>query len=89
MGARGRIRNGGSFFAEKEEESMRSLIAAAEEHNILFIFALSPGSDVVYSQEEDVNFLKSKLQQVGSFTISLSVCLPFLIAKLRGLKCHC
>uniref|UniRef100_A0A183T270 protein O-GlcNAcase n=1 Tax=Schistocephalus solidus TaxID=70667 RepID=A0A183T270_SCHSO len=53
------------LYTEKEEESMRSLIAAAEEHNILFIFALSPGSDVVYSQEDDVNFLKSKLQQAA------------------------
>lgn len=52
-------------YTEKEEEHMRSLFAAAEEHNILFIFAISPGSDIVYSRDEDINLLKAKLQQVS------------------------
>ncbi len=51
-------------YTEKEEENMRSLIAAADEHNVLFIFAISPGSDVVYSDEADANALKERLEQV-------------------------
>lgn len=51
-------------YSEKEEDHMRSLIAAANEHNVLFIFAISPGNDVVYSDESDANILKERLEQV-------------------------
>ncbi|VDM16665.1 unnamed protein product [Hydatigera taeniaeformis] len=51
------------LYTEKEAENMRSLIAAANDHNICFIFAISPGGDVVYSDEEDVAALKARLEQ--------------------------
>lgn len=51
-------------YTEKEAENMRSLIAAATDHNICFIFAISPGSDVVYSDDADAKALQSRLEQV-------------------------
>ncbi|CDI98119.1 bifunctional protein NCOAT [Echinococcus multilocularis] len=51
------------LYTDKEAENMRSLIAAADDHNICFIFAISPGSDVVYSDEEDAAALKARLEQ--------------------------
>lgn len=52
------------LYTDKEAENMRSLIAAADDHNICFIFAISPGSDVVYSDEGDAAALKARLEQV-------------------------
>ncbi|KAL5108610.1 Protein O-GlcNAcase [Taenia crassiceps] len=51
------------LYTDKEAENMRSLIAAADDHNICFIFAISPGSDVVYSDEGDAAALKARLEQ--------------------------
>ncbi|KAM7535864.1 hypothetical protein Aperf_G00000099991 [Anoplocephala perfoliata] len=53
-------------YTEKEAENMRSLISAATDHNICFIFAISPGSDIVYSDDADAKALQSRLEQAVS-----------------------
>ncbi|KAL3308473.1 Meningioma expressed antigen 5 (Hyaluronidase), partial [Cichlidogyrus casuarinus] len=53
-------------YNEEEEASLRELIAASKEHNVLFIFAISPGLDMVFSSAEDELKLKNKLSQIQS-----------------------
>eukprot|EP00108_Taenia_solium_P008405 TsM_001145200 transcript=TsM_001145200 gene=TsM_001145200 len=67
------------LYTDKETENMRSLIAAADDHNICFIFAISPGSDVIYSDEGDAAALKARLEQV---------CSSALIPKALNLGCN-
>nr|CDS30716.1 bifunctional protein NCOAT [Hymenolepis microstoma] len=50
-------------YNEKEAEHMRSLIAAARDHNICFIFAISPGNDISFSDEADAKALQVRLEQ--------------------------
>lgn len=40
------------------------LINNSKSNNVLFIYAISPGGDIVYSNPKDVNALKRKLDQV-------------------------
>lgn len=51
------------FFGGSDE--LRMLIESAKQHNINFVYALSPGLDIIYSNPEDVNVLKMKLDQVS------------------------
>lgn len=44
------------------------LIESAKQHNISFVYALSPGLDIVYSNPDDVAALKMKLDQVSDET---------------------
>ena len=46
---------------------MTGLIKAAAEHNVNFVYALSPGLDMSYSNTKEVTCLKRKLEQVASF----------------------
>lgn len=48
---------------------MTSLIDAAREYNIEFVFALSPGLDITFSNAKDVQALKRKLEQVRKILI--------------------
>ena len=48
-------------------EPLTSLIDAAREAGIAFVYAISPGLDVTYSSSKDVICLKHKLEQVASF----------------------
>lgn len=41
-----------------------TLIAAAKEHGIEFIYAISPGLDITFSNQKEVSALKRKLDQV-------------------------
>ena len=45
-------------------ENLRSLINCAWEHHIVFIYALSPGLDMVFSSSKEVDILKKKIKQV-------------------------
>lgn len=41
-----------------------TLISAAREHEIEFIYAISPGLDITFSNPKEVSTLKRKLDQV-------------------------
>jgi len=42
-----------------------TLISAAREHEIEFIYAISPGLDITFSNPKEVSTLKRKLDQVS------------------------
>lgn len=46
-------------------EQLVALISAAKRHNVEFIYAISPGLDVTFSNPKEVAALKRKLDQVG------------------------
>jgi len=48
-------------------EPLTTLIDAARDAGITFVYAISPGLDVTYSSSKDVICLKHKLEQVASF----------------------
>ena len=50
-------------------EGLRSLIQAATDNNVDFVYAISPGLDVIYSDKEDTAALKEKLDQVCSKSV--------------------
>jgi protein O-GlcNAcase/histone acetyltransferase len=43
------------------------MIEAAAENDVLFVYALSPGLDMNYSNSKEVTYLKRKLEQVARF----------------------
>lgn len=46
-------------------EQLVALISAAKQHDVEFIYAISPGLDVTFSNPKEVAALKRKLDQVG------------------------
>lgn len=46
-------------------EQLMTLISAAKEHAIEFIYAISPGLDITFSNQKEVSALKRKLDQVS------------------------
>lgn len=46
-------------------EQLMTLISAAREHEIEFIYAISPGLDITFSNPKEVSTLKRKLDQVS------------------------
>lgn len=54
-------------------EHLIALISAAKQHDIEFIYAISPGLDITFSNPKEVAALKRKLDQVG-----------LLFAELKG-----
>lgn len=42
-----------------------SLISAAKQHDVEFVYAISPGLDITFSNPKEVASLKRKLDQVG------------------------
>lgn len=44
-----------------------TLISSAKEHGIEFIYAISPGLDITFSNQKEVSTLKRKLDQVKQF----------------------
>eukprot|EP00794_Sanderia_malayensis_P005325 gene5325-5994_t len=52
-------------YMEIEKENLRALISGAESVGINFVYALSPGVDIVFSCPKDVNCLKRKIKQVA------------------------
>jgi len=52
------------MYNAEEIRRISSLIKAARENDIVFYYAISPGLDISFSNEADVEALKNKLQQV-------------------------
>ena len=50
----------------EEAEQLMTLISAAREYEIEFIYAISPGLDITFSNPKEVSTLKRKLDQVIS-----------------------
>uniref|UniRef100_A0A3Q2P3T8 protein O-GlcNAcase n=1 Tax=Fundulus heteroclitus TaxID=8078 RepID=A0A3Q2P3T8_FUNHE len=48
-----------------EEEQLRTLIVEAQSRGLRFVYALSPGQDIVFSSSCDLTLLKRKLKQVS------------------------
>lgn len=57
------------FFFIYLPEQLMTLIGAAKEHGIEFIYAISPGLDITFSNQKEVSALKRKLDQVWVFTV--------------------
>ncbi|XP_021351407.1 protein O-GlcNAcase-like isoform X2 [Mizuhopecten yessoensis] len=55
------------LYSVEEAENMTNLIEAATENNVEFIYAISPGLDITFSNSKDVQCLKRKLEQVATF----------------------
>nr|XP_061792169.1 protein O-GlcNAcase [Nerophis lumbriciformis] len=52
------------LYSSEEAEQLVTLISAAKQHNIDFIYAISPGLDITFSNSKEVAALKRKLDQV-------------------------
>ncbi|XP_065606339.1 protein O-GlcNAcase-like [Cyrtonyx montezumae] len=57
-------------YTEHEAAEMLSLIKAAQEHSVEFIFAISAGQDIVFSSAGDRLLLQQKLRQVAAMGCS-------------------
>uniref|UniRef100_A0A667YPV8 Protein O-GlcNAcase n=1 Tax=Myripristis murdjan TaxID=586833 RepID=A0A667YPV8_9TELE len=55
------------LYSVEEAEQLMTLISAAKEHGIEFIYAISPGLDITFSNQKEVSTLKRKLDQVSHF----------------------
>jgi len=55
------------LYSVEEAENLTSLIEAATENNITFVYAISPGLDICFSSSKDVQCLKRKCEQVAAF----------------------
>jgi len=52
------------LYTVEEADHLSSLISAAKDNSMRFIYAISPGLDITYSSTKDVGSLKRKLEQV-------------------------
>eukprot|EP00076_Gallus_gallus_P040655 XP_025006193.1 uncharacterized protein LOC430422 isoform X2 [Gallus gallus] len=57
-------------YTQHEAAQMQSLIKAAQEHDVEFIFAISAGQDIVFSSAGDRLLLQQKLRQVAALGCS-------------------
>ncbi|XP_035516159.1 protein O-GlcNAcase [Morone saxatilis] len=55
------------LYSPQEAEQLIALISAAKQHDVEFIYAISPGLDVTFSNPKEVAALKRKLDQVKDF----------------------
>lgn len=55
------------MYSVEEAEQLMQLITAAKEHSIEFVYAISPGLDITFSNQKEVATLKRKLDQVSQF----------------------
>ncbi|XP_048869366.1 protein O-GlcNAcase [Brienomyrus brachyistius] len=55
------------MYSVEEAEQLMTLMASAKEHGIEFIYAISPGLDITFSNQKEVSTLKRKLDQVSQF----------------------
>ncbi|XP_069756464.1 protein O-GlcNAcase isoform X2 [Narcine bancroftii] len=55
------------MYSVEEAEQLMQLISAAKEHSIEFVYAISPGLDITFSNQKEVATLKRKLDQVSQF----------------------
>ncbi|XP_071389073.1 protein O-GlcNAcase [Centroberyx affinis] len=52
-------------YSPEEEGQLRTLIVEAQSRGLSFVYALSPGQDIVFSSSCDLTLLKRKLRQVS------------------------
>lgn len=52
------------LYTVEEAEHLTGLINAAKAKDVTFYYALSPGLDITYSNQKEINTLKRKLEQV-------------------------
>lgn len=52
-------------YSSDEEAQLRTLMVEAERRGLTFVYALSPGQDIVFSSASDLSLLKRKLRQVS------------------------
>ncbi|CAK6967912.1 protein O-GlcNAcase [Scomber scombrus] len=52
-------------YSPEEEGQLRTLIKEAQSRGLKFVYALSPGQDIVFSSSCDLTLLKRKLRQVS------------------------
>uniref|UniRef100_A0A3Q2NUT7 Protein O-GlcNAcase n=1 Tax=Fundulus heteroclitus TaxID=8078 RepID=A0A3Q2NUT7_FUNHE len=55
------------MYSVEEAEQLMTLVNAAKEYGIEFIYAISPGLDITFSNQKEVSALKRKLDQVTHF----------------------
>ncbi|XP_071986578.1 protein O-GlcNAcase [Engystomops pustulosus] len=55
------------MYSVEEADQLMTLIAASQEFGIEFIYAISPGLDITFSNQKEVSTLKRKLDQVTQF----------------------
>ncbi|MBN3285328.1 OGA GlcNAcase, partial [Polyodon spathula] len=55
------------MYSVEEAEQLMTLISAAKEYGIEFIYAISPGLDITFSNQKEVVTLKRKLDQISQF----------------------
>ncbi|KAM5142464.1 protein O-GlcNAcase [Mantella aurantiaca] len=55
------------MYSVEEADQLMTLISAAQEFGIEFIYAISPGLDITFSNQKEVSTLKRKLDQVTQF----------------------
>ncbi|XP_049900182.1 protein O-GlcNAcase isoform X2 [Epinephelus moara] len=55
------------LYTAEEAEQLIALISAAKQHNVEFIYAISPGLDITFSNPKEAAALKRKLDQVKQF----------------------
>lgn len=55
------------LYSAEEAEQLTTLISAAQNHNVEFIYAISPGWDITFSNPKEVAALKRKFDQVKEF----------------------
>ncbi|XP_062311913.1 protein O-GlcNAcase [Osmerus eperlanus] len=58
------------LYTPQEAEQLKALISAAKQHDVEFIYAISPGLDITFSSSREVATLKRKLDQVLGFGCS-------------------
>ncbi|XP_022611485.1 protein O-GlcNAcase-like isoform X2 [Seriola dumerili] len=55
------------LYSAEEAEQLMALISAAKQHDVEFIYAISPGLDITFSNPKEVAALNRKLDQVRGF----------------------
>ncbi|CCD68586.1 protein O-GlcNAcase [Caenorhabditis elegans] len=54
------------LYNNEEMTYLRNLVESAKDNNVNFVYAISPGKDILYSSDEEMDTLKNKLDQVRS-----------------------
>ena len=57
------------LYSHEESAELTQLIYLSKRYGVKFVYALSPGLDIIYSSEKDFNALKRKFDQVNSIGI--------------------
>lgn len=52
------------LYSEAEARNLAQLIQSCHQHHLRFVYALSPGLDIRYSQESELSHLKKRLEQL-------------------------